>query len=140
MKIIKLITTFLAVNIVSGCTSVSLNEEYHDKNESIKEVSFIEGFVSSELVDEAPKIKERMSPPRYPREAARYGLDGIVMFVIFINELGDIVNIQTEFSSDSLFEKAAMESVESMSFFPAKNNNVAVKTYVKQTIKFTLGR
>ncbi|MGY0650357.1 energy transducer TonB [Luteimonas sp. A537] len=80
-----------------------------------------------------------MRPPRYPPEAARAGIGGVVMLLIDLDASGNVTHISIERSShDRNLDRAAIEAVRHWRFNPAIEDGVPVAARVRVPVKFRL--
>lgn len=87
---------------------------------------------------EAP-VAVRMIPPKFPPELADKGVSGVVSVRCTINEKGHVIEPVVEKSSDSAFEKPALEAVAKWRFKPATKDGAPVPAKVSIPIRFTVG-
>jgi protein TonB len=83
-----------------------------------------------------PPVPVRTVAPDYPPELRREGVSGLVMVKCTIDESGNVVDPQVEKSSNTAFEKPAMEALKKWKFKPAKQDGNPVAIKVSIPIKF----
>lgn len=78
-------------------------------------------------------------PPRYPMRAKRLKLEGYVTLAFVIDEEGRVEAVDIlESKPESLFDKAAIDSIKRWKFKPKSEQGVPVKQKAVQTIEFKL--
>ncbi|MDO6563903.1 energy transducer TonB [Amphritea sp. 1_MG-2023] len=86
-----------------------------------------------------PSFMTPPSPPQYPRLARKRGIEGRVMLQVTINRHGAVEALQVAQSSGSeLLDRAAQKAVQDWQFVPARQNGIAVASYVRVPIDFVL--
>ncbi len=79
----------------------------------------------------------RRPPPRYPRAAARRGLEGEVVVRVAVDARGDVTGVDIVRSTPSgIFDAAATAAARRYRFAPAQKNGVPVATTLEQRILF----
>lgn len=80
------------------------------------------------------------SPPPYPRDALRNGIEGIVQLRVLVDETGHVLEVQVERSSgDRQLDTAAREHVlHRWLFQPAQKNGVPTRAWGRVPIVFRL--
>lgn len=77
--------------------------------------------------------------PLYPRLARKRGIEGQVILRVEIGRDGSVEGLRLEQSSGSeLLDQAARSAVQHWQFVPAKQNGLAVASYVRVPIDFVL--
>lgn len=81
-------------------------------------------------------------PPRYPEALRSSGVDGQVVAVFVVNEMGraETDSIRFSRSDNRLFEDAVKESLRRMRFVPAEIGGKKVRQLVQMPFVFTLAR
>jgi protein TonB len=94
-------------------------------------------YLPSYQVEELPTP---MSPinPVYPEEARRTGIEGKVILMLYIDELGNVKKVEIQKSPSDLLSKSASEAVENVRFKPAKIAGNARAVCMLLTLKFHL--
>ncbi len=78
-------------------------------------------------------------PPVYPPKALLRNIEGWVQVLIEVNEMGTVSKVSVlNAEPKHLFEEAAMKAVRKWSFYPQKENGVAVPYQLTQMIEFKL--
>ncbi len=78
-------------------------------------------------------------PPRYPPGARRDGVTGVVTLAIEVDETGAIVVVRVVHSEPAgVFDAAAVESVRGWRFQAATREGAPLRSWVRQTIRFSL--
>ncbi len=78
-------------------------------------------------------------PPIYPPKALLNNIEGWVQVLIEVNEMGTVSKVSVlKAEPKHLFEEAALKAVRKWSFYPQKENGVAVPYQSIQTIEFKL--
>jgi TonB family protein len=83
-------------------------------------------------------IKAIAEKVKYPIEAKENGIQGRVFLKAFIDETGDVVNVELIKGIGSGCDEAALEAVLNTKFNPGYQNGKAVKTKVTIPIMFSL--
>lgn len=80
------------------------------------------------------------SPPAYPRDALRNGIEGTVQLRVLVDETGHVLDVQIERSSgDHQLDTAAREHVlHRWLFQPAQRNGVPMRAWGRVPIEFRL--
>lgn len=80
------------------------------------------------------------SPPAYPRDALRNGIEGTVQLRVLVDETGHVLDVQIERSSgDHQLDTAAREHVlRRWLFQPAQRNGVPMRAWGRVPIEFRL--
>ncbi|MEE2527153.1 energy transducer TonB [Hyphobacterium sp. HN65] len=76
-----------------------------------------------------PSIPMFRIPPVYPSRAAQLGREGYVDVVFSVDERGRTFNVEVVESSSTLFENAALDSVERWRYWPAIRNGEPVQRH-----------
>jgi len=81
-------------------------------------------------------------PPRYPEVLRSSGVEGQVVAVFVVNEMGraEADSIRFSRSDNRLFEDAVKESLRRMRFVPAEIGGRKVRQLVQMPFVFTLAR
>lgn len=96
-------------------------------------------IMTEDAVDVAPRAISR-SRFIYPRSAKKQGVKGYVTLSLLISESGRIEQANIiESSPQGVFDNAALKGIRSWKFNPAQYQGNAVKTWVKQKIRFDFG-
>ena len=93
-------------------------------------------FDSDEL-DERPEAVSKI-PPRYPSNLRNAGATGNVTLEFVVNEKGIVSNVKVKKTTNSKFNKAAIEAVEKWKFKPGIKNGKRVKSRFVVPINFKL--
>jgi protein TonB len=89
--------------------------------------------------EQAPGLG-RIVKPAYPSEAQRKNIEGRVVLSIVVDETGNVIEaIVVQSTPSGVFDEAAIESVMSWRFRPAKLRNQPIRVRLNQTVTFTLG-
>jgi protein TonB len=75
-------------------------------------------------------------PPSYPAELRRARVEGVVSLVFMLTETGVVEDARVESSSRPEFERPALEAIRRWRFKPGMKDGEAVKTYMRQPIRF----
>jgi protein TonB len=75
-------------------------------------------------------------PPSYPPDLRRARVEGVVSLVFMLSEEGMVEDARVESSSRPEFERPALEAIRRWRFKPGMKNGEAVKTYMRQPIRF----
>jgi TonB family protein len=89
------------------------------------------------MLDKIPRVKNQ-KPPVYPAHLKRTGIEGKVEVGFIVDETGKVRNARIIFSSNSDFDVAALEAVESWTFEPGLRNGRPVKTNMSVPMNFYL--
>lgn len=91
------------------------------------------------LLQSQPAFRTPPQPPIYPRLARKRGIEGRVMLQVMIDRNGRVTGQQVERSSGSeLLDRAAQKAVQHWLFVPARQQGMAVASYVRVPIDFVL--
>jgi len=91
-----------------------------------------------QLVSES-RFAETPQPPSYPRLAKRKGIEGTVVYEVWLDENGKKIKIKLKDSSGTkMLDKAASKAIAQWKFLPYKVNGQAVAHRVYVPIKFKL--
>jgi len=92
----------------------------------------------SEYAQVVPLVR---TPPRYPRSAARRGIEGVVRVAFTITKDGRAANPYVlESTPAGVFDKAAMRAIAKWKFNPKIVNGEAVEQTAAQEITFKLSK
>ncbi len=94
-------------------------------------------FLPFYMVDELPVPLARISPP-YPEEARRLGIEGAVVVKIYINERGEVEDVEVTKSPDRVLSEAVVKTVRGTRFSPAKAGGKSVPVILELTLRFKL--
>ena len=95
--------------------------------------------MTSDMVDVAPRARKR-APLDYPPRAKHKEIEGYVVLSLLIGTDGRVQKAKViESSPPEVFDDAALRSVRSWVFEPARYKGQAVETWANQTIRFDLG-
>ena len=83
-----------------------------------------------------PPVPVRTVAPDYPSELRRDGVSGLVMVKCTIDEQGNVIEPSIEKSSNTAFDKPALDALKKWKFKPAKQDGAPVATKVSIPIKF----
>ncbi|RJP61933.1 MAG: energy transducer TonB [Ignavibacteriales bacterium] len=75
---------------------------------------------------------------KYPEIARKAGITGKVFVMAFINESGDVEDVQVIKGIGGGCDEAAVEAIKKAKFVPGKNNGQAVKVKLSLPISFQL--
>lgn len=91
-----------------------------------------------QLVSES-RFAKTPQPPSYPRLAKRKGIEGTVVYEVWLDENGKQIKIKLKDSSGTkMLDKAASKAIAQWKFLPYKVNGLAVAHRVYVPIKFKL--
>jgi protein TonB len=79
-----------------------------------------------------------MVKPEYPRLARRLGKEGKVVFRLFIDAHGRLLNVEVVKKAGHGFDEAVIEAVKASSFQPARLNGKPVDCKATLPISFKL--
>lgn len=97
------------------------------------------GAQGAPLYQSQPQYLTPPQPPKYPRLARKRGIEGRVLLHVVIDRQGAVTELSVERSSGSaLLDRAARKAVQRWQFVPARQNGVAVASYVRVPIDFVL--
>lgn len=127
----------------TGLTGLSFGMDALQRDFSMSGADVIkeqEGVVmTSETVDIPPRPLQR-TPPKYPRQAQKKGIEGYVVLSLLIDNHGQVQDIMVvESYPAETFESAALDAIRSWAFRPGEYKGQAVPVRVTQTLKFELG-
>ncbi|MBT4836222.1 MAG: energy transducer TonB [Methylococcales bacterium] len=101
-------------------------------------------FKKNRGIGKGVKIDEEVIPlvriaPRYPRNAARRGIEGWVKVKITINKLGQVIDAKViDAQPKRIFNRAAIKAIKKWKFRPKVVNGKAVPRIATQKMKFEL--
>ncbi len=100
------------------------------------------GTFRADQVERQVALMPGSSPPRYPEALRSSGVEGQVVAVFVVNELGraEADSIRFSRSDNPLFEGAVKESLRRMRFVPAEIGGRKVRQLVQMPFVFTLAR
>lgn len=100
------------------------------------------GTFRADQVERQVAVMPGSSPPRYPEALRSSGVEGQVVAVFVVNELGraEADSIRFARSDNRLFEDAVKESLRRMRFVPAEIGGRKVRQLVQMPFVFTLAR
>jgi periplasmic protein TonB len=78
------------------------------------------------------------TPPAYPPELKKARIEGVVTLVFVLGEDGRVEDPRVEHSSRPEFEKPALDAIRKWRFRPGMKDGQAVRTYIRQPIRFSL--
>jgi protein TonB len=107
---------------------------------NISSGNFLDGVaIEKNLAQNSDIVPILRIPPIYPRRARMFGKEGYVKLKLYISKDGLVENAEIlESEPNSIFDKAAINSVYRWKFKPKKVDGVAVEQTGIQTIKFEL--
>ncbi len=102
--------------------------------------------VSSEMLDmifELEELDERPRPitqvaPVYPDNMRRSGITARVSVIMIVDEHGMVKNPRIETSTNSAFDKSALDAIKKWRFTPGVKDGRKVKTRMRQPFSFTV--
>lgn len=96
------------------------------------------GNSGGQVVEARPLYKNNPRP-NYPETARKRNLQGTVIILALVNEKGAVEEVRVETSSGyEVLDNAAMASVKSWEFEPARKGDSSVKSHVRLPITFQL--
>ncbi len=101
-------------------------------------------IVDAPVIVDKPEVDGEVLPlvriePRYPRAAARRGIEGTVTISFFITKDGRVRDpVVTSARPAAVFDKAAIKAILRWKFKPEIVNGQAVERQASQTIEFVL--
>ena len=98
--------------------------------------SLLDTFSVADL-EKRPELVAAIDPV-YPSEMRRARVEGTVTLVFVLDENGRVEDPRVEKSSRSEFEKPALDAVRKWKFRPGMKDGAAVRTYMRQPIRFSL--
>lgn len=87
-------------------------------------------------LDNRPEPISQASPV-YPRELSKARIDGRVVIAFIVNEDGRVEDPRVASSTRPEFEQPALDAIRRWRFKPGMKEGEAVRTFVKQPLKFT---
>ena len=77
--------------------------------------------------------------PRYPRDAHRQGLEGVVLLSVLVRSDGRVEEARVAASSGAeVLDEAALDAVKQWTFVPARQGGRPVESVVEVPVKFAL--
>ena len=100
------------------------------------------GTFRADQVEREVAVMPGSSPPRYPEALRSSGVEGQVIAVFVVNEMGraETDSIRFSRSDNRLFEDAVKESLRRTRFVPAEMGGRKVRQLVQMPFVFTLAR
>jgi len=91
------------------------------------------------LYNDGPLVALVRVSPVYPARALSQGLEGTVVVEFDVTANGQVVNVTVLESSNSLFERSAIQAAERFKFKPRVIDGVALDSYgIRNLFRFTL--
>ena len=103
---------------------------------ALSQVQTSDAPVPNDRLDTPPRLLKQKKP-KYPREAFRQQLEGMVVLEIVIDESGKVADARV-INSAPEFDAAAVEAVLQWKFAPARKDGRAVKTTATAPVSFCL--
>jgi protein TonB len=88
-------------------------------------------------LDEPPQPIVQVQP-EYPEKAKKAKLEGRVIVAVVVDENGDVIDASIHYSTNPIFNEAALEAAKKMKFKPAKHKDTPVKAIVRIPFVFKL--
>ncbi|MBE7501027.1 MAG: energy transducer TonB [Verrucomicrobiales bacterium] len=98
------------------------------------ESAALEAFSVADL-EKRPELLAAV-PPQYPEALRKAKIEGTVTLVFVLDETGRVEDPRVESSSQKEFEAPALEAVRKWKFKPGMKDGQAVRTYLRQPIRF----
>jgi protein TonB len=89
------------------------------------------------LLDQIPQPRFR-TPPIYPFDMRRQGIEGEVMVDFLVDAEGNVLNAHAAGSSHREFDSAAVQAVAKWKFRPGRKDGQNVTTHMQVPIVFSL--
>ncbi|RKX33195.1 MAG: hypothetical protein DRP71_10800 [Verrucomicrobia bacterium] len=99
-------------------------------------VDLIDTFDPGEL-DRVPVALHRVAP-NYPYELKTAGIEGSVLLVFIVDEMGRVREVRVEGSSHQEFERPSIEALRQWKFEPGSVDDRAVRTRMKIPLRFSI--
>lgn len=88
---------------------------------------------------EAKPLYRRNPPPQYPRLARRRGYEGRVVLEVLVDRSGKVAELRVfESSGHEILDNAAVKSVRSWQFAPARRGSEPVDMWVRVPVRFDI--
>lgn len=91
-------------------------------------------------LDRPPSVRGRRSPPDYPFELKKNGIQGETLVRFVVDTQGKVRDIEIVWADHPGFGKAAADAVAKWKFNPGKKGGVLVNTRMQLPIGFHLNR
>jgi protein TonB len=91
-----------------------------------------------ELLDQIPRVRGYRTPPVYPFEMRRGGINGEVLVDFLVDAEGNVLNVRAIASSHRDFEGSAITAVSKWKFHPGRKDGQSVVTHMQVPIMFSL--
>jgi protein TonB len=88
-------------------------------------------------LDEPPQPLFQVQP-EYPEKAKKAKLEGKVIVVAVVDENGDVIDASIHYSTNPIFNEAALEAAKKMKFKPGRLKDKPVKVRVLIPVVFKL--
>jgi len=85
-----------------------------------------------------PAVPVRMVPPEYPYQLKREGVTGVVTVAFDVDEKGNVQGAKVVKSSNTEFEKPALDAITKWKFKPARKDGVPITTRVSIPLQFKM--
>lgn len=110
------------------------------ENQKAQPKAVNQGVTASEpVLVTKPTFSARPTPPKYPRQARRRGVEGVATYEIWLDEDGKQVKQALVTSSGALLlDKAALDAIKKWKFSPHKVNGQAIAHRVRVPVRFNL--
>lgn len=98
-----------------------------------------QGGVSGDTTIKAVPLYRLNPPPPYPRLARRKGFEGKVLMDVWVGEDGQVSDIKIAQSSGyGILDRAALKTVQTWRFEPARSGGKAIAMWVEVPIRFRI--
>lgn len=104
--------------------------------DSLAQAAGLDAFSVADL-EKRPELIAAV-PPNYPEALRKGKVEGTVTLVFVLDENGRVEDPRVESSTHQEFEPAALEAIRRWKYKPGLKDGQAVRTYLKQPIRFQL--
>lgn len=85
-----------------------------------------------------PPREKHVTPPEYPVEVKKAGIEGIVYLRIAIDTTGEVLDVKVVKGVDPLLDSAAVAAAWTWTYYPAKSKGKPVAVWIGQPVTFKL--
>jgi len=121
--------------LVTGCEGGGQNELATSPSKVANSKSIPE-FVRYDI----PPREKHVTPPEYPEEAKKAGIEGMVYLRIAIDTAGKVVDVKVAKGVHKLLDSAAVAVASTWTYYPAKSKGKPVGVWIGQPVTFKLSK
>ena len=99
------------------------------------------GITSQPVMLTKASFLNRPAPPKYPRMAKKRGIEGVVMYEVWLDESGNQVKqVLISSSGATILDKSALEAIKKWQFSPQSIDGQRVAHRIQIPVRFKLDR